>query len=102
MTRDEKRFWDKVEITPQCWLWCGAKNQNGYGRFRLDGRTQVAHRVSWYWKHGDIAPDLELDHLCGVRACVRPDHLEAVSHFTNLQRSLNKRSRVPLPWRLSV
>ena len=78
----------RYEIDPSdCWLWTGPLYPNGYGKTAQphDG-TQLAHRAI-YLASGRAIPDgLDLDHLCRVRRCVNPDHLEPVSRATNLQR----------------
>lgn len=51
-----------------------------------EGRNWAAHRVSYLWGKGEIPTGLDLDHLCRNRACVNPDHLEAVSRSVNLLR----------------
>lgn len=37
--------------------------------------------------NGPLPPGLELDHLCRNKSCVRPDHLEAVTHRENMRRA---------------
>jgi hypothetical protein len=73
-----------------CWLWLGQVNQHGYGRTRLaSGRSQVAHRAVYEAYHNIVVPaDLELDHLCYVRCCVNPDHLEPVTRSVNVRRAI--------------
>ena len=87
------RFWAKVDRTDECWLWTGAINDSGYGVI-WDGRRLVyAHRLS-YLLHGYTLPDgLDLDHTCFVRSCVRPDHLDPVTHAVNIRRSTERRRR---------
>jgi hypothetical protein len=80
------RFFRRVELTPTCWLWHGAVSIGGYGRFMLNGRAIYAHRVSYAWLGGELPSGHELDHVCGIRRCVRPDHLEPVTHRENLLR----------------
>lgn len=89
---DSERFWSRVNKTDTCWLWTGAKLPHGYGHFvagskkngtRTDWR---AHRWSYVQINGPIPKGLELDHLCRIPQCVRPDHLEAVTHRVNMLR----------------
>jgi len=80
-----ERFWAKVDKTGPCWLWTGAITSNGYGQFHLDGRMHQAHRISLEWAGHSVDPKLEVDHLCHVRNCVRPEHLRAATHAENGQ-----------------
>ena len=82
----QERFWQKVTKTETCWLWTGAIHVSGYGIVKLDGRAQRAHRLAYLWEHGSIPDGLDLDHLCRVRNCVRPSHLEPVTRGTNVLR----------------
>lgn len=70
--------------TTECVEWPGPKFRGGYGRFG----PQRAHRVSYEWEYGPIPDGLQIDHLCRNRACILPEHLEAVSAGENLRRSL--------------
>lgn len=88
-------FWAKVVVSPTgCWLWTAGANRGGYGTFRADGRRSVlAHRWSYEHLIGEIPPGLELDHLCVVTLCVRPDHLEPVTGDVNNARKIERRLR---------
>lgn len=87
-----ERFWEKVDASGDCWVWVGARKDNGYGHIFLEKRedgsskTGLAHRVSWELLVGEIPEGLDLDHLCRNRACVKPDHLEPVTRSINLRR----------------
>lgn len=71
-----------------CWLWTGYVMANGYARYwRADGST-MAHRYAYQLHKGPIPEGLQLDHLCRVRCCVNPDHLEAVTIKTNVLRGI--------------
>lgn len=71
-----------------CWLWVGFVHpKHGYGSYRADGGTRLAHRVSYERVNGPIPDGKDLDHLCRVRSCVNPDHLEPVTRRENLKRS---------------
>ena len=81
----EHRFWAKVQITDGCWIWQAARTK-AYGQFRRPGRSGLAHRLAWEDRYGPIPTGLELDHLCRNALCVKPEHLEPVTHRENLLR----------------
>lgn len=81
---DSERFWAKVDKSASCWQWTGAIFK-GYGAFRVDGKSTLAHRISFAWKNGDIPVGDEVDHMCHNKACVNPDHLRLASHSNNGQ-----------------
>lgn len=81
------RFLAYVNKTETCWLWLGTKCSKGYGRVKVDGASKSAHRVAYECFWDDIPDGLELDHLCNVRNCVNPEHLEPVTHQENVARA---------------
>lgn len=85
-----ERFLEKVSVDASgCWPWVGALKSNGYGSFRGVDHTVVhAHRFSYELFVGPIPEGLALDHLCRVRHCVNPDHLEPVTARENGRRGL--------------
>lgn len=83
---DEERFWPKVSKAGACWLWTSSTFRSGYGAFRYDGQMRVAHRFAYELLVGRVPDHLQLDHLCRVRHCVNPEHLEAVPPQVNLLR----------------
>ena len=82
------RFLDKIAAEPNsgCWLWVGSVHQNGYGKFRTPAGMQWAHRFSYELHRGPIPDDLQIDHLCRVKSCVNPAHLELVTAKENIRR----------------
>lgn len=88
----EDRFWAKVNTNGPlgCWLWTGAVGQAGHGIFvPVRGKRIQAHRWLWEVTRGPIPEGMELDHICRVPACVRPAHLEAVTHRENCRRGIS-------------
>lgn len=83
------RFWDKIGIgDTDCWLWIAAKQQGGYGQFRWKGQTLGAYRVAYEALVAPIPGGLKCDHLCRVRACVNPAHIEIVTRQENTTRGI--------------
>jgi hypothetical protein len=84
----EERFWEKVNKTDTCWLWTGCRTTNGgYARFVFDGKAGRAHRYAYALLVGPIPDGKVLDHLCRVKHCVNPAHLDPVTDVENLTRS---------------
>ena len=52
----------------------------------VPNRSQLAHRFVYTALVQSIAADLQIDHLCRVRCCVNPDHLELVTLLENVRR----------------
>lgn len=69
-----------------CWLWPGVWSLKGYGIVNVRGRDYRAHRVSYEHFRGPIPEGYFIDHLCRVRCCVNPDHLELVTNKENVLR----------------
>ena len=88
----DQRILESVVVDPNgCWLWQKYVKPNGYGVLGVPGRSmQHAHRIAYEVWRGPIPDGLQIDHLCRVRHCCNPDHLEAVTPRTN-----NLRGRGP-------
>lgn len=100
-----ERFWPKVDkngpipaFAPglgPCWIWTASLDAHGYGQFYMPGRGPAkAHRFAYEDLVGPIPRGLEPDHLCRVRHCVRPTHLEPVTRRENYMRGLGPSSHV--------
>ena len=74
-----------------CWIWTGCLNEAGYGVVSLRNKRGLAHRVIYKEMVGPIPNGLGLDHLCRVRCCVNPRHLEPVTGAVNTDRGHARR-----------
>lgn len=77
-----------------CWLWVGTFGNRGYGMLAVDRYPQLAHRLAYECWKGSIPDGLVIDHLCRTRACINPDHLEAITSGENTRRSIGHKSSV--------
>lgn len=69
-----------------CWIWCGCLSDTGYGSFSFDGKGVNVHQWLYNTLVGPVPKGKELDHLCRVRGCVNPSHLEPVTRLVNCLR----------------
>jgi len=88
------RLWSKVDRRDDgCWLWTGNTDKDGYGMMHVvastpsGATTKRAHRLVYEAEVGPIPNGMQLDHLCKVRCCVNPAHLEPVTPKENVHRS---------------
>jgi hypothetical protein len=81
------RFWNKVECSEDgCWRWTASTTGGGYAQTYWHRRKRHAHCVAYEVLVGQVRAGLHLDHLCRVRHCVNPDHLEPVTCKENIRR----------------
>lgn len=82
------RFMEKIAPEPNtgCWLWLNCVDRKGYGKFGIDRKAQLAHRVSYVLFRGPIPEGLVIDHLCNTPTCVNPSHLRATTAKENTMR----------------
>lgn len=98
---DERRFWTKVdkfgpdgfhsqtgENLGPCWRWTAGCTRAGYGLFSINRHPTYAHRFAYEVTVGRIPPRLQIDHLCRIKNCVNPVHLEPVTNAENGRRGL--------------
>ena len=91
MGNNEKPIADYVMAEPNsgCHLWVGALNPGGYGKKVHLGKLHLAHRIVYEIENGKIQNGMTLDHLCRVRSCVNPKHMEVVELKENILRGFS-------------
>lgn len=104
LTPDEiNRFWKRIEQgdPTECWLWTGAVNNNGYGRFevsRSGARKRIfAHRLAHFLRFGKPLTGMVLMHSCDVPRCCNPGHLRPGTQADNVQDARTKGRAVNPP-----
>ena len=85
-----ERMWNKFLVGDGCWDWTAGVDADGYGRIGIweNGRStsRRAFKLLWEMFNGPVPDGLELDHLCRRPICIRPGHLEPVTHEENCRR----------------
>jgi hypothetical protein len=95
---DADRFWSCVTrlSEDECWDWSGTLTDDGYGRFRANGRSYRANRVAYALAEGEIVQGVFACHRCDRPICCNPDHLFPGTHIENVADMLIKgRGRAP-------
>jgi hypothetical protein len=77
---------DRGHETP-CWVWQMKTDRYGYGHTSVRGKDYMAHRLYYERSVGPIPEGYVIDHLCCIKPCVNPDHLEAVTPSENQWRA---------------
>ena len=87
-----QRFWDKVDKTSSekgCWLWTAVCCKNGYGHYNLNGKMNLAHRLTLAEHLGrPLLQGMYSTHQCPGgpnRKCCNPAHLKEATHADNTQ-----------------
>lgn len=87
----QERIKNRIQISDNgCWMWQGAKNQDGYGLMARYKNTISAHRIAFIVFKGEHPRDKYVLHTCDQPACVNPDHLFLGTQLDNMNDMKNK------------
>ncbi len=98
-------FYDYIQICDHgiscefcCWEWQGARNNNGYGRFRVTNGVAGAHVLAYAIAHGRIIyTPAQVLHTCDNPPCCQVHHLFVGSQGDNMHDMWEKK-RHPGAW----
>lgn len=77
------------EYQGECILAEKKASTQGYARTKVGDTHVIAHRLAYEKAFGPIPKGMVIDHLCRNRACINPQHLQAVTHVVNTMRGMN-------------
>lgn len=83
---ERERFWSKVAkgAPDECWIWQAAR-RGDYGFFNLPPTTMGAHKYAYIEAHGPVPAGFQVDHMCHVKLCCNPAHLQVVTPKQNTE-----------------
>lgn len=88
-TLEELLSW--TERQGNCLVWIRADNKQGYGIAQHDGKSWMAHRLSYHLATGEEIGRQVIHHACANSMCINPEHLQLARHAENNLEMLARR-----------
>lgn len=96
-TKTLRLMWPKINVQPDgCWNWTGCIKEDGYpSAINVAGADKFGpyyrpQRLMFHWFKHEIPEGLTVDHLCGNRICVNPDHMEVATAAANTSKAVKR------------
>lgn len=88
----QERLFAQIEKMPNgCWEWRGGcDKKTGYGKIRINSKSNFIHRVMYELYNGEIAEGMFICHKCDNPPCCNPDHLFQGTHADNMRDKTKK------------
>jgi len=86
------RFLAKAETSEEnnCWFWCGSKDRNGYGQFKIQRKQIKAHRIAFFLYFKKDPYNGLVCHHCDNPSCINPTHLFEGTARDNMRDMVTK------------
>lgn len=97
----EERFWNKVNVENNCWMWTGAtRHLNGHGVMSFEKHQYPATHISLLLCGVDVPSGMMVFHSCNSSLCVNPKHLYIGTKFGMKFKNRKSAKKVPAHVRL--
>ena len=84
-------IFSRCKIESNCWIWQGATSGFGYPVANINGRGTFTylHKHIYSRYKGDIIRGMKVDHICNNPKCLKPGHLQVLTHGDNVTKDGN-------------
>ena len=96
----EERFWSHVnthnEDEDECWEWTASRDKDGYGKFKVCGKSVRSHRFVLELNEGELKSGEHALHTCDNPPCCNPYHIYKGDQQDNMQDMINRNRTNPM------